>query len=80
MLKREVKRLKAKLEKRPCPPLPDLHPMAVEKIIDNVLNQEDFDKANLKNFCVICKAWQTPVRTRMFKDRKRPLRLLRIAR
>lgn len=68
--KREVKRLRKKLESRPCPADPALHPMANSRIIARVLQQDTFDKKNLQAFCLIGKAWVLPCRTLMFVDRK----------
>lgn len=66
--KREVKRLRKKLESRLCPADPLLHPMANSKIISKVLQQDEFDKRNLQNFCLIGKAWVLPCRTLMFVE------------
>ena len=66
--KRELVRLKKKLESRPCKPDPELHPIAVPSIIVNVLAHLDPDQKALKNLGVICKAWVLPVRARLFKD------------
>lgn len=66
--KREVVRLRKKLESRPCPADPVLHPMANARIIARVLQQDEFDKKNLQAFCLIGKAWVLPCRTLMFID------------
>ena len=68
--KRELVRLKKKLESRPCKPDPELHPMAVPSIIANVLAHLDPDQKALRDLGVICKAWVLPVRARLFKDRE----------
>lgn len=66
--KREVVRLKKKLESRQCPAKPELHPMANPRIVARVLQQDEFDKKNLQAFCLIGKAWVLPCRTLMFVD------------
>jgi hypothetical protein len=70
LAKREVRRLRKKLESRPSPANPALHPMANPKIVARVLQQDDFDRKNLQSFCLIGKAWVLPCRTLMFVERE----------
>lgn len=43
--------------------------MAHADIVALVLKHGDFDRANLKAFCLVGKAWVVPCRTRIFADR-----------
>ena len=64
-----MKRLKKKLEARPCKAEPELHAMGNPKIIERVLALGEFDRPNLLAFCSIAKAWIVPCRVKIFTNR-----------